>query len=142
MAKWYLTMKKFIKCVAVAIIFTEAFFVGVGIGVVKDRIISKKSVTVANAGDWGLGFGAEGTKPTGTESADTLKEYDAYYMAQSDEKILYLTFDCGYENGNTPAILKALKKHKVPATFFVVGHFINENEDLIKQMVKAGDDSI
>lgn len=138
MAKWYLTMKKFIKCVAVAIIFTEAFFVGVGIGVVKDRIVSKENVSVANSGNWGLGFGAEGTKPTGTESADTLKEYDAYYMAQSDEKILYLTFDCGYENGNTPAILKALKKHKVPATFFVVGHFINENEDLIKQMVKEG----
>ena len=117
MAEWYLTMKKIIKCVAVAIIFTGAFFVGVGIGVVKDRIVSKESVSVANSGNWGLGFGAEGTKPTGTESADTLKEYDAYYMAQSDEKILYLTFDCGYENGNTPAILKALKKHKAPATF-------------------------
>ena len=88
MAEWYLTMKKIIKCVAVAIIFTEAFFVGVGIGVVKDRIVSKESVSVANSGNWGLGFGAEGTKPTGTESADTLKEYDAYYMAQSDEKIL------------------------------------------------------
>lgn len=59
-------------------------------------------------------------------------------MAAECEKILYLTFDCGYENGNTPAILKALKKLKVPATFFVVGHFINENEDLIKQMVKEG----
>ena len=58
----------------------------------------------------GLGFGAEGTKPTGTESVDTLKEYDAYYMAQSDERTLYLTFDCGYENGNTPAILKSIEK--------------------------------
>ena len=54
MAKWYLTMKKFIKCVAVAIIFTEAFFVGVGIGVVKDRIISKKSVTVSKCRRLGI----------------------------------------------------------------------------------------
>lgn len=123
-----------------AILFVEAFFVGVGIGVVKDRLTaaSGQSVSVSNNGNWGLGFGAEGTKPSGSESAETLREYDAYYVAEGDEKILYLTFDCGYENGNTPAILEALKKHKAPATFFVVGHFINENEELIKQMVKEG----
>ena len=54
------------------------------------------------------------------------------------KKVLYLTFDAGYENGNTPAILDALKKHQAPATFFVVGNFISENQELIKRMEAEG----
>ena len=53
-------------------------------------------------------------------------------------QVIYLTFDAGFENGNTPAILDALKKHNVPATFFVVGTFISSNPDLIKRMVEEG----
>ena len=44
----------------------------------------------------------------------------------------------GYENGNTPRILDALKKHQAPATFFVVGNFISDNPDLIRRMVSEG----
>lgn len=77
-----------------------------------------------SAENWGLGFGAEGTQPTGTASAEKLKEYNAYYVGAAEEKKIYLTFDCGYENGNSSAILDALKKHNAPATFFVVGHFL------------------
>lgn len=54
------------------------------------------------------------------------------------EKKIYLTFDAGYENGNTSAILDALKNHQAPATFFVVGNFISENQDLIKRMEAEG----
>ena len=46
---------------------------------------------------------------------EQLAQYDAFYAENTTEKVLYLTFDCGYENGNTPAILDALKKHHVPA---------------------------
>ena len=53
-------------------------------------------------------------------------------------KKIYLTFDCGYENGNTPLILDALKKHQAPAVFFVVGNFISDNPDLIKRIVSEG----
>ena len=56
----------------------------------------------------------------------------------TEEKIIYLTFDCGYENGNTAPILDALKKHNVPATFFVVGNFVSDEPDLIKRMVAEG----
>ena len=54
------------------------------------------------------------------------------------KKVIYLTFDCGYENGNTPAILNALKRHNVQATFFVVGNFLRDNPELVKQMLKEG----
>ena len=63
---------------------------------------------------------------------------DAYYAQDTSEKVLYLTFDAGYENVNKTAILDALKKHQAPATFFVVGNFISENKDLIKRMETEG----
>ena len=49
-----------------------------------------------------------------------------------------MTFDCGYENGATPAILDALKKHQAPAAFFVVGNFVRDNPDLIRRMTEEG----
>ena len=52
--------------------------------------------------------------------------------------MIYLTFDCGYENGNTGAILDALKKHNAPGTFFVVGHFLESAPELVKRMVTEG----
>ena len=88
--------------------------------------------------NWGLGFGKEGQKPTGNASAAELEKYNAYFMAEGDEKVLYLTFDCGYENGNTEPILNALKAHNAPATFFVVGHYLESAPDLVKRMVEEG----
>ena len=88
--------------------------------------------------NWGLSFPEEGTLPTANASIEELKQYDAYYAQDTDEKILYLTFDCGYENGATPAILDALKKHQAPAAFFVVGNFVRDNPDLIRRMTEEG----
>ena len=88
--------------------------------------------------NWGLGFGKEGQKPTGNAPAAELEKYNAYFMAEGDEKVLYLTFDCGYENGNTEPILDALKAHNAPATFFVVGHYLESAPDLVKRMVEEG----
>lgn len=94
--------------------------------------------TVLNTENWGLGFGSEGTRPIGNVSAGELKKYDAYYVEETEEKVIYLTFDCGYENGNTAPILDALKKHNAPATFFVVGHYLESAPDMVKRMVEEG----
>lgn len=88
--------------------------------------------------DWGLGFGEPETQPRGNASAEDLAWYHAYYVGDDSEKVLYLTFDCGYENGNTEPILDALKKHHAPATFFVVGHFLETEPELVKRMVEEG----
>lgn len=88
--------------------------------------------------DWGLGFGEAGAQPTGNASREDLAAYDAYYVGNNSKKVIYLTFDCGYENGNTEPILDALKKHDAPATFFVVGHFLETAPDLAKRMVEDG----
>ena len=88
--------------------------------------------------DWGLSFGESGAQPSGNASPEDLAWYDAYFVGDDSEKVIYLTFDCGYENGNTGAILDALKKHNVSATFFVVGHFLETAPDLVKRMVEEG----
>ena len=88
--------------------------------------------------NWGLSFQEEGKRPVGNATIQELAEYHAFFAADTAEKKLYLTFDCGYENGNTPAILAALKKHQAPAAFFAVGNFVRDNPDLIKQMVAEG----
>ena len=101
-------------------------------------ISSSHSFVLPTTENWGLSFQEEGKAPVGNASFDELKKYHAYYARNADQKVIYLTFDCGYENGNTPSILAALKKHHVPATFFVVGNFLQDNPDLIKQMQKEG----
>ena len=88
--------------------------------------------------NWGLSFPNEGERPTGNASIEELSAYNAHYASNTDEKVIFLTFDAGYENGNTPAILEALKKHQVPATFFVVGNFLSTNPALVKQMLAEG----
>ncbi len=85
-----------------------------------------------------MSFQQDGQPPVANASAEELKKYNAYYADITQDKVLYLTFDAGFENGNTPAILDALKKHSAPATFFVVGTYITSNQDLIKRMVQEG----
>ena len=63
----------------------------------------------------GLSFPTEGESPVGNATAEDLARYGAYYLGDTSKKVLYLTFDCGYENGHTEAILDALKKHDAPA---------------------------
>lgn len=104
----------------------------------KLREAAPTSGGVLQTENWGLGFGTEGTQPSGNASAAELKQYNAYYVGDAAEKVIYLTFDCGYENGNTEAILDALKKHNVQATFFVVGHYLESAPDLVKRMVTDG----
>ena len=87
---------------------------------------------------WGLSFPSPGAPPVGNATADELREYNAYYTAPTEEKVIYLTFDAGYENGCTAPILDTLKKHQVPAAFFVVGHFLETSPELVKRMVNEG----
>ena len=93
--------------------------------------------TVAT-GAWGLSFRQEGTAPVGSAGIEQLRQYDAAYLGDTREKRLYLTFDAGYENGNTEKILDTLKRHQVKGTFFLVGNYIQRNADLVRRMVAEG----
>ena len=87
--------------------------------------------------EWWFNKSADHARNTAAKDADWLKTYGAYYIGP-DEKVIYLTFDAGYENGNTAAILEALKKHNAPAAFFLVGNYLETSPDLVRQMAADG----
>ncbi len=124
------------RIAACAFLLLMSFLLGHGLAYVTHR--EEPAVTASADGNWGLSFQQEGRPPIGNATPDYLKQYNAHYVADTQEKIIYLTFDAGYENGNTAAILDALKKHNVPATFFLVGNYISTSPDLVKRMVAEG----
>ena len=89
-------------------------------------------------GAWGLSFPSAGAAPNGPADTKTLQAYDAAYVGDPSEKVLYLTFDAGYENGCTEKILDTLKKHDVKAVFFLVCNYLEKNADLVRRMVDEG----
>ena len=87
---------------------------------------------------WGLSFPGENQTPSGPASAGELEQYDAAYLGDTSQPVIYLTFDAGYENGCTAQILDTLKAHNAPAAFFLVGNYIEKNADLVRRMVEEG----
>lgn len=115
------------------------FALALTVGVIGLALGSQPAQTVAaGVSNWGLSFRQEGATPVGNATAEYLRPFRAYYCGDTARKVIYLTFDCGYENGHTAAILDALKKHGVKATFFVVGHFLETAPELTKRMVAEG----
>ena len=88
--------------------------------------------------DWGLSFGKRGETPRGNADAKYLAQYDAYFVDDCEDKKIYLTFDAGFENGYTPQILDVLREHNAPATFFLVGNYIDTAPELVSRMVEEG----
>ena len=101
-------------------------FIGSSIGKIVSHNTARQTAASAQSSNWGLSFQEEGKRPVGNATIEELAQYNAFFAEDTEEKKIYLTFDAGFENGNTPAILDALKKHQAPATFFVVGNFISE----------------
>lgn len=89
-------------------------------------------------GSWGLSFKKEGYAPKGPATAQELAQFNAAFLGDTTNKRIYLTFDSGYENGCTEKILDILKKHHVPAAFFLVGNYIERNPELVKRMISEG----
>ena len=121
------------KRAAVILLFLAAFLAGGILAQIRERLAH-----AAGTENWGLSFQQEGQRPVANATVEELAAYDAWYAQDTKEKVIYLTFDCGYENGNTGKILEALKKHSAPATFFAVGNFLQDNPELVKQIVSEG----
>ena len=89
-------------------------------------------------GSWGLSFRETGEPPIGNADAASLRRYDAVYLGDTNDKVLYLTFDAGYENGCTAQILDTLKAHNAKAAFFVVGNYLETAPELVQRMADEG----
>lgn len=78
-----------------AFLFSAMFLTGWEIAGMRSRQTKETAAVAYEAGNWGLGFGAEGTQPTGNATSAELAQYDAHYVGDPSGKVLYLTFDCG-----------------------------------------------
>jgi peptidoglycan-N-acetylmuramic acid deacetylase len=87
---------------------------------------------------WSFTRNSEHKVPGIPAAAQVITKYGGMYVGDTSRKVLYLTFDCGYENGYTSPILDALQSNQVPASFFVTESYINRNPELIKRMVAEG----
>ena len=134
------------KAGMILLILTAAYLLGTSAGIAAEKLSQDNKADPASAaavpasaeGNWGLSFQDEGKTPVGNATFEELAKYDAFYAEQTEEKHIYLTFDVGYENGNTASILDTLKKHNVSATFFVVGTYIESDPELVKRMAEEG----
>lgn len=108
------------------------------ISMVAGCLLYAPNVSAHESYGWGFSKVGGGQPPDVGEYGPLLKKYGGYYMDHTDEKVVYLTFDNGYEQGYTGQILDVLKEKDVPATFFITGHYVNSASDLVKRMVKEG----
>ena len=87
---------------------------------------------------WGIKRNKDNQKPDADPGADELlSKYNAMYIGDTTKKVIYLTFDEGYENGYTPKILDALRENKVKAIFFITGPYLSNHQDLVRRMVEG-----
>lgn len=100
--------------------------------------ILSTSVVSASGFGWGYTKNEEHKAPEIGKYKEILEKYGAYYIDPAEEKTVYITFDNGYEEGYTEEILAILKEESVPATFFVTGHYVESEPDLVKRMVDEG----
>ena len=122
---------------AVALLLSLAALYELGGG----REALEAAQTLAASGEvtnWGLSFQQDGQPPVANATAEYLAGFDSVYRMETEEKVLYLTFDAGFENGSTEKILDALKKHNVKAVFFLVGNYFETQPDLVRRMVEEG----
>ncbi len=63
---------------------------------------------------------------------------DKRYSSMDEEKVIYLTFDAGYENGNVEKIVDVLNEENVKGAFFVLDNFLVNNKELVKKMIDSG----
>ena len=89
--------------------------------------------------EWGIKRNDNHEQPdVGSENRKVLEENNGIALGNSESKAIYLTFDEGYEAGYTSQILETLKENDVKATFFLTAHYINTQEELVKQMIDEG----
>ena len=94
--------------------------------------------TTVSAHNWYYKPRQDGGQPVVADDADFLEDYPYLCLGNAQEKNIYLTFDCGYDNGYINDILDVLKEKNVCAAFFVTGDFLDSSPEIIKRMASEG----
>ena len=117
---------------------------------IKSFLISLLTITLLSSGvfassttahNWYVVNNDEHKVPELEGQMRFIEKYDGYYAnkhVKEGDKVIYLTFDAGYENGNVAKILDALKKHNAHGAFFILENIIRRNGDVVQRMVDEG----
>lgn len=107
--------------------------------IIMATFISFMTVARAEEFHWGFKPSRDGAEvEIGEPLESLLNNYGAIYKGSANQKVVYLTFDNGYENGFTESILSTLRDAQAPATFFLTGHYLTSATDLVKTMIADG----
>ncbi len=88
---------------------------------------------------WGIKRNENHEQPdVGSNNKKILEENGGICLGNKEKKVIYLTFDEGYEAGYTSQLLNILKENEVKATFFITAHFVNTQPNLVQQMIDEG----
>ena len=105
-------------------------------------LFSGSATKLNKAENWYLKRGGENSTPEFPPSIEYIRSQNGFCIddnaSECGEKVIYLTFDAGYENGNIERILDVLREKKVSAAFFILSNLIYKNPDLVKRMVNEG----
>ena len=117
-------------------------FVSAVIGV-KNNELNAQLTNVSQVSNkkmsWGIKRNSEHNQPdVGSSNRKILEENNGICLGKQEEKVIYLTFDNGYEAGYTSKILDTLKENDVKATFFITAHYLNTASELVERMIKEG----
>ncbi|MEG1383732.1 MAG: polysaccharide deacetylase family protein [Oscillospiraceae bacterium] len=72
------------------------------------------------------------------EAQNKYSKLGGYFIFPDDDRVIYLTFDLGYENGHTESILDSLAKHKVKGTFFITQDYVNSSPLIVERIIREG----
>lgn len=138
-------MKKHSKILAFSIIIV--FTIGIVIigNKTEKNDLNKRTITTSTSNlsnkkiGWGIKRVDNHEQPDlGSKNKELIDKYKGIAMGNKEKKYVYLTFDEGYEAGYTPKILQVLEENNVNATFFLTAHFVNTQENLVKEMIDNG----
>lgn len=97
----------------------------------------------AEALNWYIKRNSEHKQPRADVNMEFVEQYGGYYVDKrhgddDSDKVVYLTFDAGYENGNVEKILDVLRNEQVKGAFFILENLITRNRELVTRMAEEG----
>ena len=134
-------MNKKVKILGICLIIVSIFTFFIIQPNEKEKMVQVNApTTLSNQKiSWGIKREKDHVQPDlGRKNKEIIYQYEGIPIGNKDKKYVYLTFDEGYEAGYTPRILEILKQNDVKAAFFITAHFVNTQEQLVKQMIDEG----
>lgn len=132
--------KIIISTASALILMVFSVFIANNQKIKNDTVQINSNMSLSNAKiEWGIKRGDNHDQPDlGRKNKELIEKYNGLAMGNKDEKLIYMTFDLGYEAGYTNTILDTLRENNVKATFFITAHYVNTSSDIVQRMINEG----